>query len=93
MVKIDFPFPKEILARKRAEKEDTKAASVAKATETAQLLIPTPFHLIELSHKPSNLTEQPPTKKQNVGEKPRKKALMKKKEQVEANVLMLSKEP
>ncbi|GMN44747.1 hypothetical protein TIFTF001_013944 [Ficus carica] len=67
-MKIDFPSFKEILARKRVEKEAVKAAVAAKAYE-------------------------PPAKEHNVGKKPRKKASMKKKEQVKAIVLESSSEP
>ncbi|GMN34280.1 hypothetical protein TIFTF001_046794 [Ficus carica] len=35
MMKIDFPFPKEILARKRVEKEAVKAVAVAKTAKAA----------------------------------------------------------
>ncbi|GMN49580.1 hypothetical protein TIFTF001_018746 [Ficus carica] len=92
-MKIDFPSPKEILARKRVEKEDAKAAAAAKAAKVAQVLTPSPFPLIESFPEPLNVPEQPPFKKKKVGETPRKKALMKKKEQVKAIVPESSNEP
>ena len=84
---------KEILTRKRAEKEAVKAAAAAKASEVAQVLTSTPFPLIESSPEPSNVLEQPSTKKHKVDEKLRKKAPMKKKEQVKAIVPKSSSEP
>lgn len=72
-MKIDFPSPKELIARKQAEKEAAKATTVVRATEAAQALISHPFPLIESSHKPLNVPEQPPAKKQKAGEKQMKK--------------------
>ena len=62
-MKIEFPSPKELLARKRVEKETAKAAIAARAAQAARALEPPPLPIIESSPEPSNLSEQPPAKK------------------------------
>lgn len=73
-MKINFPSPKELLIRKRVQNEATKVAIVAKAAKVARGLVPSPLLIIESSPKPSTVPEQPPSKKQKVGEKQVKKA-------------------
>ena len=72
-MKINFPSPKELLTRKRAEKEIAKATFVAKAAHATQALELQPLPYIESFPEPSNVPSQPPAKKWKVDEKPKRK--------------------
>ncbi|GMN19241.1 hypothetical protein TIFTF001_045152 [Ficus carica] len=52
---IDFPDPKDLLARKRAQKEVTKAAAAEKAAQAGRVTEPLPLPIIESSPEPSTV--------------------------------------
>ena len=83
-MKIDFPSPKELLTRKRAEKEAAKAAAVKNVAQVHRATEPQPLPLIESSPEPSNVPAQPPTKKRKVDEKYKKKVPVKRKKVAKA---------
>ncbi|GMN56147.1 hypothetical protein TIFTF001_025262 [Ficus carica] len=60
-----------------------------RATEATQALIPSPLPLIESSHEPSNVLEQPLAKKQKAGEKQTKKVAGKRKREQSREVLFM----
>ncbi|GMN69160.1 hypothetical protein TIFTF001_038211 [Ficus carica] len=70
---VDFPNPKDLLAKKKAQKEATKAAAAEKATHASRTTEPSPMPVIESSLEPPTMPVQSPAKKRKADEKPKRK--------------------
>ncbi|GMN58221.1 hypothetical protein TIFTF001_027322 [Ficus carica] len=75
---MEFPNPKDLMAKRKAKKEAEKVAAAAAAAAAAnihQVNEPTPFPVLESSPEPPPKPSSPPTKKMKVVEKAKKKVL------------------
>ncbi|GMN47593.1 hypothetical protein TIFTF001_016757 [Ficus carica] len=82
---VDFPNPKDLLAKKKAQKEAAKAAATEKGAQANRMTEPPPLPVIESSLEPPTMHVQSPGKKQKANEKPKRKILAKKKKMSNAS--------
>ena len=80
---VEFPNPKDFLAKKRAQKEAAKAATVVNIAQGNE---PLPLSVIESSLEPPIMPEQSPSKKRKANEKPRRKVPAKTKKTSNASI-------
>ncbi|GMN59335.1 hypothetical protein TIFTF001_028422 [Ficus carica] len=76
---IDFPNPKDLLVKKKAQKEAAKAAASEKATQASQAAKPPLLPIIESSPEPPTKPIQSPAKKRKADKKPKRKVPAKRK--------------
>ena len=75
---MEFPNPKDLMAKRKAKKEAEKAAAAAAAAAAAnvqQVNEPAPFQVLESSPEPPPKPISPPKKKRKVVEKVKRKVL------------------
>ena len=79
---VEFPNPKDLLAKKKAQKEAAKAAAaaIAASASTARGNERPPLPVIESSPKPPVIPVASPTKKRKADGKPKRKIPAKKEE-------------
>ncbi|GMN62728.1 hypothetical protein TIFTF001_031812 [Ficus carica] len=72
---MEFPNPKDLMAKRKAKKEAEKVAAAAAAASSANVQgnEPTPFPVLESSPEPPSKPISPPAKKKKVVEKAKRK--------------------
>ena len=79
---VEFPNPKDLLAKKKAQKEAAKATAAEKAARENE---PPPLLVIESSPEPPVIPVRSPAKKRKADEKPKKKVPAKRKKASKAS--------
>ena len=76
---MEFPNPKDLLTKKKAQKEAAKAVAAKKVAQANRPNDPPPLPVIESSPEPPTMPVQSPAKKRKVDEKPKRKIPAKRK--------------
>ncbi|GMN21858.1 hypothetical protein TIFTF001_045565 [Ficus carica] len=84
MMSIEFPNPKDLLAKKKAQKEAEMAVAAAAAASSARGNEPPPLPVIESSPNPPVQPMQSPAKKRKADGKPKRKIPKKRKKSSKA---------
>ncbi|GMN23839.1 hypothetical protein TIFTF001_040502 [Ficus carica] len=90
---VDFPNPKDLLARKKAQKEAAKAAAAEKAAQAGRATEPQLLLVIKSSSEPSAVPVQSPAKKRKADKKLKRKVPAKRKKTSKVSTFKMDVEP